>query len=109
MIDEGAFYAQLGARIAEARSDRQMTQSDLARQVPLSRTSVTNIENGLQKVSVLGCLQIARALKKDLDDLLPELGRLKAEAVEKLVADLPENQQQFVRVGLAEAIGQYGE
>ena len=50
MIDQGAFYAEIGRRVRLARERLGLTQDYLAIQIMLSRTSVTNIEKGRQKV-----------------------------------------------------------
>ncbi len=50
VIDQGAFYAEIGRRVRLARERLGLTQDYLAIQIMLSRTSVTNIEKGRQKV-----------------------------------------------------------
>lgn len=65
-------YITLGKRIQEARQRTPLTQAQLAAALGLSRTSVTNIENGRQQILVHTLYAIATALRVDLHTLLPE-------------------------------------
>jgi transcriptional regulator with XRE-family HTH domain len=49
-----------------------MTQSDLARRVDLSRTSIANIENGRQRVLLHQLYKFADVLQVEPLELLPE-------------------------------------
>ncbi len=71
MIREAAFYEELGLRILAKRRDRKVTQEKLAELVGLTRTSITNIEKGRQKVLAHVLLELAEALNTDVADLLP--------------------------------------
>jgi len=64
-------YQAVGQRIREARVRRQMTQDALATAVSLTRTSITNIEKGRQKVLLHTFLEIAEHLEVDPTTLLP--------------------------------------
>lgn len=55
-----------------------MTQDELAQQIDLTRTSVTNVEGGRQKVPLHHLLRIANALGADLRDLIPDRNELQA-------------------------------
>ena len=50
-----------------------MTQAELGRRIGLSRTSVTNIEQGRHRVSLDKFLRIAAALEVSPEALLPTL------------------------------------
>ena len=52
-----------------------MTQAELGRQIGLSRTSVTNIEQGRHHVSLETFLRMAAALEVAPENLLPPLSR----------------------------------
>ena len=69
------FYAELGRRIAAARKSHDLTQGELADIVQLTRTSVTNIEKGRQKVLAHTVLGFATALGMNISQLLPEPAR----------------------------------
>src|SRR5438105_1680268 len=64
-------YRFVGVRVRARRRSLEMTQEDLGTQTGLSRTSVTNLERGRQKVPLHQLLRIAEALDTDLRDLLP--------------------------------------
>ena|SRR5579859_632616 len=65
-------YEQIGYRIRQARQAAGLTQENLAEKVSLTRTSVTNIEKGRQKVLVHTLADIARELDVPLATLLPD-------------------------------------
>lgn len=65
-------YIDLGRLISEQRTERRMTQEALAAQVGLTRSSITNLEAGRQKIQIHLLLRIARALDVAPEDLLPQ-------------------------------------
>lgn len=67
----GDLYTALGGMIRARRSQMGMTQDELARWVGMTRTSVTNIERGRQKVQLDTLYDIAAALEVPARDLLP--------------------------------------
>jgi transcriptional regulator with XRE-family HTH domain len=72
LSDANVFYAEVGRRIRVARSRAGLTQDALATRVSLSRTSVTNIEKGRQKVLLHTLCGLAAALGVAPADLLPD-------------------------------------
>lgn len=64
----------------------EITQEELARRVGMTRTSITNIERGRQKVQLHTLYDIAAALDTPIQNLLPPM-RATAESIE---ARLPE-------------------
>lgn len=70
MREIDAFYASLGSRIRELRDALGMTQQDLADQLNLARTSVTNIERGRQRLLADQLQAVASALQTNCDELL---------------------------------------
>jgi len=73
VIDEKKLFQQIGARIRERRDEVGLTQSELAQQLGLERTSITNIELGNQKTSVQVLYRICLSLKISIENLLPPL------------------------------------
>ncbi|HEV2800972.1 MAG TPA: ImmA/IrrE family metallo-endopeptidase [Pyrinomonadaceae bacterium] len=64
-------YFQIGEKIRTGRERSQLTQEDLARKVGLTRTSITNIEKGQQRVQVHTLYTIAEFLDISIYELLP--------------------------------------
>lgn len=56
------FYRGVGAKVAEARMMRGMSQSDLGDAVGLSRASVANIEAGRQRMLAHTLVELAAAV-----------------------------------------------
>lgn len=59
--------ADLGRRIADARTEAGMTQADLAARVGLERTALVRVESGERKVSATELVIIAGALDRPVD------------------------------------------
>lgn len=72
MIESRTFYAQLGICIKEAREECGLTQEALGNSVGLSRTSITNVEKGKQKVLLHTFVNIANTLRINPESLLPK-------------------------------------
>jgi transcriptional regulator with XRE-family HTH domain len=70
--NQDAFYAEVGRRVRSARDTRGLTQEALATLVSLTRTSITNIEKGRQKLLAHTIVDLATALKVSPATLLPE-------------------------------------
>jgi transcriptional regulator with XRE-family HTH domain len=68
---EAALFELLGKRIRSRRQDRGHTQEELAKLISLSRTSLTNIEQGRQRPPLHQLLRVAEALECEIHDLLP--------------------------------------
>lgn len=78
MIDEKRLYAALGLRLKKLREAQtghlgKLTQSALANEVGLERTSITNIERGNQKVPLHVLYRICEVMQISISDLLPPL------------------------------------
>lgn len=71
-------YSRIGTAIRSRRDAVGLTQSDLAELSGLKRTSITNIENGGQAVLLHQFIELARALRTDVAELLAA-----ADAVER--------------------------
>ncbi len=66
-----AFYQQLGTNIRKCRNLRKLSQDALAKLVGLTRTSLTNIEQGRQHPPLHTFCEIVDQLKVDISELLP--------------------------------------
>lgn len=64
-------YRMFGDRVRELREERSVTQEELAKRVQLSRSSITNIEKGRQRVLLHQMVNIAAALDAKPSDLMP--------------------------------------
>jgi transcriptional regulator with XRE-family HTH domain len=73
VINAADFYDEVGRRISRARKGR-LTQAQLAERVALTRTSITNIEKGRQRIMLHTLAQIADALGVPTSELLPQAG-----------------------------------
>lgn len=96
--DGGAIYKAVGEKIRRARGDRK--QAAVASQVGLTRSSITNIELGRQKVLLHTFVDIALALGVNPADLLPDLPKV---GPVELPSSLAPAERQFVQRGLAVA------
>jgi transcriptional regulator with XRE-family HTH domain len=75
-LSRSAVYSNVGARIRDERERRNVSQEMLADRVGLTRTSITNIEKGRQRVLLHTLLEIARVLNLKPTRLLPDVSRL---------------------------------
>lgn len=75
-----ATYTEFGRLVRERRKELRMTQEGLAAIVGLSRTSITNIEKGRQRVLLHQVFAIADALKSTPEMILPDLRNLRIES-----------------------------
>lgn len=118
MIDEGRLYKALGERIRSHRegaagSRRKLTQAELAQEVGLERTSITNIERGNQKVPLHMLYRICDALQVQVDAVLPPLADIASAAASPGLASLIEAQPHdvppLVKQRLAALLGTTGD
>lgn len=106
MVDAENFYKRLGQRIREARTRSGLTQQDLAAKVDLTRTSVTNIELGRQKLLVHALVEMADALQITTDQLLPPAKEPAVQSSseperDKIIENRPADEQAWIRSTLA--------
>jgi transcriptional regulator with XRE-family HTH domain len=64
-------YVEFGRLVRGHRQRLKLTQDQLAERVGLSRTSITNIEQGRQKVLLHQIFRIAESLEVSPETLLP--------------------------------------
>ena len=70
-------YREIGDRIQKCRTEKRLTQEDLAKQLDLTRTSIVHIEKGRQKVPLDKLYHMSEILEVDLYDLLPPIRKSK--------------------------------
>jgi transcriptional regulator with XRE-family HTH domain len=73
MNDTSTIYLALGKRLKESRKKAGLTQEQLAKQLNLTRTTVTNIESGRQSVTIHLMYEISEALSVSISELLVRL------------------------------------
>lgn len=73
LISEAEFYREVGRRVREARrkTEPRLSQHRLASRCGLKRTYLTMLENGKFRCSTYVLLQLARALRVPLHEILP--------------------------------------
>ncbi|UOZ10201.1 helix-turn-helix transcriptional regulator [Amycolatopsis sp. WQ 127309] len=64
------FYSVVGNKIKEIRTRAKVTQTDLAKALGLTRSSVANIEAGRQRLQLHGLVQAATVLRVPIDHLV---------------------------------------
>lgn len=65
-------YKEIGRTLRQRREKAGLTQGDVATRVGLSRTSITNIEQGRQHVTLHVLYALADAIGSKPSDLLPD-------------------------------------
>ncbi|MEI9922779.1 MAG: helix-turn-helix transcriptional regulator [Bradyrhizobium sp.] len=85
------FHVELGRRIRAAREGK-LTQAALGAHVNLSRTAITNIECGRQRLLVDQLVDIAKALDVPASELLPAPSK----SQHAIVGEMPINQMPTV-------------
>lgn len=103
MSDQATFYQTVGRRIRQARKDRKMTQEDLGAAVSLTRTSITNIERGRQKLLLHTLASIAETLRIAPASLLPENDATTESELESALENRPEPEREWIRNVLTSA------
>lgn len=93
--DEKLFFKQLGARIAELRKERALTQVQLAETLGLTQQMIASYEVGRRRIPVSLLPAIADALAISVEQLI---GRQPARAAAKR-GPAPKLQQQIERIG----------
>ncbi|MEW8441817.1 MAG: helix-turn-helix transcriptional regulator [Candidatus Thiodiazotropha taylori] len=106
LVNEQALYENIGAVIKKRRQSLKLTQSDVAERVGITRTSVTNIEQGTQKPPVHLLYRFCHELRLSLDEVLPDpdLVFVKPVVHEEQVAMATATEEVVVSRGLADLI-----
>ena len=113
--DDKDFFKQLGARIAQVRKQRGITQVQLAETLGISQQQIASFEVGRRKVPVSALAPLARALTVTLEELAEQVAEKpkgKRGPVPKLqqqlatISALPKSQQRFVMQVLETVLAQ---
>lgn len=94
MINDSKLYRELGRRLKALRDDEanmgrnKMTQADLASAIGLERTSITNIEKGIQKLPLHVLYRICEVFDADVASLLPAAADLRCSDSELSMQDV---------------------
>jgi len=93
-VDDQELYRIVGKQLRERREKLKLSQSKIADDVGLLRTSITNIESGRQKPPLHVLYSICLALKIEVVDVLPktsdvELRKVVAVEVNKETKQMP--------------------
>jgi len=88
-------YKTMGRLIRARRKQLKLSQSTLAERVRLTRTSITNIEQGRQKIQIHTLWDIAKALDIHASALLPSPEKKEPEKVRERVKALPPDERKF--------------
>jgi DNA-binding XRE family transcriptional regulator len=70
-VDETLLYRGIGNKLRQRRTKSGVTQGQLAKEVGVLRTSITNIEAGRQKVPLHLLYKICAALEMEVVETLP--------------------------------------
>lgn len=100
MAEVDEFYQEVGRKILRARKGR-MTQEDLGERVSLTRTSITNIEKGRQKILLHTLVDIAGALGIAPATLLPDTAIDQKEELKKALRGRSKQEREFIKSALS--------
>ena len=64
------FLSGIGARIADMRKDKGLSQFDVCSKLDMDKTYLSAIENGHQNITLITCKRIAEALDLDIRELI---------------------------------------
>lgn len=95
MKDHSEFYKQVGAKI-HARRGKTLSQDALASAVGLTRSSISNIEKGRQKLLLHTLIDISEALHVEPANLLPDRPS-EVKVDDSQLAQLPEAERVFIQ------------
>lgn len=113
---ERAFFTRLGARVAELRKGRDITQVEMAETLGVSQQTINSYEVGRRRIPVSALPALARSLAVSLEELLGEGvdGAKRRGPTPKLqqqierIMELPRAQQRFVMQMLDTVLAQQG-
>ena len=79
MTDENVarLYKYIGKKLKEKRRALGKKQEDIAAELHVSRTSVTNIESGIQKAPIYLLYNFCHILNAEIFDIMPKASDLK--------------------------------
>jgi len=89
-------YETVGRRVRETRKASKLTQEELASRVSMTRTSVTNIEKGRQKILLHTLFELAAAMKVSVVRLIPEHNENHPPIEQKLANGLSKAEKEWI-------------
>jgi transcriptional regulator with XRE-family HTH domain len=106
--NEQQLYRHIGAQLRQRRTALGLSQAELAQQVGLLRTSITNIEAGRQRLPIHVLYQLCDVLRLEVHAVLPDMagaGRVQTVPVTvgATTAEVPLKTAEFLRQVLDEA------
>jgi transcriptional regulator with XRE-family HTH domain len=113
---ERAFFTRLGARVAELRKGRDITQVEMAQTLGVSQQTINSYEVGRRRIPVSVLPALARSLAVSLEELIGEdAGEARKrgptpklqQQIERIM-ELPRAQQRFVMQMLDAVLAQQG-
>src|SRR5690349_3333650 len=72
-INDDLLYQHIGEQIKRIRQESNMSQEELANKVGVTRTSITNIERGFQKLPLHLLYNICEVLNVEAISFLPSI------------------------------------
>lgn len=84
-INNKLLYQLIGDKIKSTRYKLGMSQEQLAKEVGVTRTSITNIERGFQKLPIHLLYKICEALHTELEMVLPTVNEAMTEQKTEIV------------------------
>jgi transcriptional regulator with XRE-family HTH domain len=117
-IKDESFFKQLGARIAQARRERNITQVQLAATLGIAQQTLAHYEGGRLRLPASLLPTLAQELQLPVEDLLGQPSASKTRAkrgpmpalarhMERISA-LPKTQQKFVMQMIETVLAQQG-
>ena len=94
-----SFYQQFGKKLRQTRRGAGLSQADLAIALGLTRTSISNIENGRQGVPLCTFGKMVQVLKVQPGALLPASDVPFASPSPELLS-LPKKERDFIERGI---------
>ena len=70
-------YKLIGQKIKKVREESNLTQQQLADLLHKTRSSISNIENGIQAIQLQNLYVIAQGLGRDVYEFLPSISEVK--------------------------------
>jgi len=99
LADPDSVYSDFGELLRSRRKAAGITQEQFADATGLSRTSISNIESGRQRILLHQLFGFARILGISAHDLLPTTpvtGQTEIDLDSELLKDLSEDQKEFL-------------
>lgn len=97
MIPADKFYETLGAAIKARREALEITQAEVGLHLGLSRTSITNIEQGRQRLLIDQFCRLADLLECERDELLRNAVAIASISNSQKSATVPRSVTEFVQ------------